>query len=365
MPTFVHGRRTDFLLNQYNLTRYFKLLRTKADVDLLDATTFGASAKEYQGGFFGGDVSGEGLFEATNALIVGANEVLDAALGAAVQPIGTIGPAGLDAVGSVCKLFQGDEQQHDVNSTIQNLVMITAQFLASEGVRRGVVLAPIGSYSPGGTAQVETATVVGTIDVAGAGDAEVIVTAAGMTNSPKAVSVAVANDDTDAQVATKIRAALALDADVSAFFTISGAGADVILTRRAAADNDATLNIAIDNDTCTGLTAAPTSADTTAGVAPAATPGASVDNGAATTNGAVAHLHVLSKSGTSPTVTWKVQHSADDSMWVDLMTFTAATDKTSQRLAVTGTVNRYLRASRIAGGSNSPSFEAALAIARL
>jgi hypothetical protein len=113
--------------------------------------------------------------------------------------------------------------------------------------------------------QVETATVVGT--VSGSGNAEVVVTAAGMTNSPKTVSVAVLNLDTASVVAGKIRAALALDADVSAFFTVSGTGTAVVLTCIDYAANDATINIAIDNDTCTGLTTAATSANTVAGVA--------------------------------------------------------------------------------------------------
>jgi len=123
-----------------------------------------------------------------------------------------------------------------------------------------------------GTAQVETATVVGTIEPAGAGNAEVIVTAAGMTGSPKTIPVAVANDDTASDVAGKIRTALIADADVgdptTGFFTVTGADENIILTAKVKAANDATLNISIDNDTCAGLTAAPTSANTTAGVAP-------------------------------------------------------------------------------------------------
>lgn len=119
-----------------------------------------------------------------------------------------------------------------------------------------------------GVLQVETAEVVGTIGPAGAGNAEVIVTADGMGNSPKTVTVAVANDDSAEIVAGKIRDALGLDADVSAFFTISGAGTYVVLTAKTKAANDATMNISIDNDTCTGLTPAPTSVDTVAGVAP-------------------------------------------------------------------------------------------------
>lgn len=111
--------------------------------------------------------------------------------------------------------------------------------------------------------QVETATVVGTIGTAG--NATVIVTAAGMTGTPKTISVAVANADTASVVAGKIRTALGADADVIAKFTVSGATDKVILTANANRANDSTLNISINNGTCTGLTAALTSANTTAG----------------------------------------------------------------------------------------------------
>jgi hypothetical protein len=113
--------------------------------------------------------------------------------------------------------------------------------------------------------QVETATALGS--VTGSGNASVIVTAAGMNNSPKTISVAVLNLDSASDVGGKIRTALAADTDVNNFFTVGGSGANVSLTSRVAIANDATMNIAIDNGTCTGLTAAPTSANTTAGVA--------------------------------------------------------------------------------------------------
>ena len=113
------------------------------------------------------------------------------------------------------------------------------------------------------TKQVETATVLGT--VTGTGNATVTVTARGMTNSPKAVSVAVTSGDTASIVGGLVRTALAFDVDVAALFLISGSGANVVLTKHVAIANDTTLNIAIANGTCTGLTAAPTSTNTTAG----------------------------------------------------------------------------------------------------
>lgn len=125
------------------------------------------------------------------------------------------------------------------------------------------------AYSAG-TAQVETATAAGSITASG--NASVVVTAAGMTGSPKTISVAVLNGDTASAWATKVRTALAADAAVDALFTVGGSTTAISLTRKANSvgfypANDATLNIALDNGTCTGITTAATSANTTAGVA--------------------------------------------------------------------------------------------------
>jgi hypothetical protein len=66
-------------------------------------------------------------------------------------------------------------------------------------------------------------------------------------------------------VALKARQTLALDTDVQAFFLVGGSSSSIVLTCREEATNDTTLNIASDNGTCTGLTPAATSANTTAG----------------------------------------------------------------------------------------------------
>lgn len=81
--------------------------------------------------------------------------------------------------------------------------------------------------------------------------------------------------------------------------------------------------------------------------------GSSVNNGAATTNGGVGYLHVTAntRDGSS---TFTVQHSSDNVSFVDLITFTgvsaSATD--GERVAVTGTVNQYVRAQHVPGGSS-------------
>lgn len=116
-----------------------------------------------------------------------------------------------------------------------------------------------------GTAQVETATAAGAIT--GSGNATVVITAAGMSGSPITLSVAVTNGDSAATWAGKVRDAMRADSRITALFVVSGSGTSIVLTRTSKAANDATLNISLDNGTCTGITTAATSAGTTTGAA--------------------------------------------------------------------------------------------------
>jgi hypothetical protein len=117
-----------------------------------------------------------------------------------------------------------------------------------------------------GVAQVETATIVGTITLSGT--MALTITAAGMTGSPLAVNVDVLNGDTATVCAAKAALVLNNTPAVGMAFVPSSSGANLILTAigTLGGANDATLNIAFTNGTCTGLTPNPTSANTTAGV---------------------------------------------------------------------------------------------------
>lgn len=122
------------------------------------------------------------------------------------------------------------------------------------------ITVPARTHTP--VQQVETATIVGTVTKEGT--ATVTVTSA-LYAAPVVMHVAVAVNDDASAVAEKIRAYIApLVAD---HFTVSGSGADVVLTTKVADANDATLNIAYTNGTCEGLTQDASSTDTTAGVA--------------------------------------------------------------------------------------------------
>lgn len=127
----------------------------------------------------------------------------------------------------------------------------------------GIVKLSSGSVEDIVQSQVETATIVGTITTGG--NATITVTSALVTGSPLAISVAVAIDDTASDVAGKVRTALDGTTAITDHYTVSGATDKVILTVKVIAEDDTTLNIASDNDTCAGLTAQATSTNTTKG----------------------------------------------------------------------------------------------------
>lgn len=80
-----------------------------------------------------------------------------------------------------------------------------------------------------------------------------------------------------------------------------------------------------------------------------------IDDAASSANGANAILTVTAASGTTPTLVAKVQHSVDNSVWVDLITFGSKNSRSSEFQTVAGTVQRYVRVLWTVGGT-TPSF---------
>lgn len=71
--------------------------------------------------------------------------------------------------------------------------------------------------------------------------------------------------------------------------------------------------------------------------------GTAVDNGASSANGGVGYL-LVTANATPGTAAVKIQHSTDNSVWADLITFTSVGAANQvERIAVSGTVNRYTR----------------------
>lgn len=95
--------------------------------------------------------------------------------------------------------------------------------------------------------------------------------------------------------------------------------------------------------------------------------GTGLDNSASSANGGSAYLQVTAHDRTTgdETATIKVQHSADDITYADLITFDVIASATpqAQRKTVTGTVNRYTRDNRTMAGT-TPSTTYHLAFSR-
>jgi hypothetical protein len=66
-----------------------------------------------------------------------------------------------------------------------------------------------------------------------------------------------------------------------------------------------------------------------------------VDGAVATTTGRLGYLHAQVTGGT---LTVKIQDSADDSTYADIVSFTAVSGTASERIAAAGTTRRYTRA---------------------
>lgn len=179
----------------------------------------------------------------------------------------------------VVQLEDSDGNIHDWFNA--NITVTVAETTAGNGaiavanltpaMVNGVTTVPItfsGTFAKG-TAQVETATVEGTITKAG--DALVTITSK-LYDVAVTELVAVEIDDNASAIAGKIRTDLANNADITEHFTVSGENAAVVLTAKVNAANDETLNISIENGTgegaCEGITDDTSSDNTTAGVAP-------------------------------------------------------------------------------------------------
>ena len=94
--------------------------------------------------------------------------------------------------------------------------------------------------------------------------------------------------------------------------------------------------------------------------------GTANDNSASSTGGGGAFLIVTSVSGTSPTGDIKIQHSADNVTYADLITFTQATGATSEikKIDEGTTINRYVRVHNTIGGSSTPTINAIVGFGR-
>ena len=244
----VHGRRTSVLINQYDLSTYFKTAELNGEAGLLDSTTFQASAKTFVPDFADANVSLNGLWDAKVApgeTVNQIDDVLQPILGVDSDQLFVIANEGAATHGNNVHMGVVKETKYSVTAPHNQLVSVSAELKVCNGLlQQGALMHQ--------------------------------------------------------------------------------------LTARTATGN-----------------------------------GSVHDNGALSTFGAKAQIHLTAMSGSaSPSLAVIIEDSADGvSGWATIGTFTTLTAVGSERISIAGTVRRYIRVSFTITGT-TPSFTFAVALAR-
>jgi len=248
MPTFIHGKGTSVLLDEFDLSAYFNSVDVSHSIETAETTSFGASAKSYIVGLRDGTLSLSGMWAADTD---GSDEEVSAILGSATTPLVTV-LYDSGTIGNRATISKAHATSYSISSPVADVVTITADFNSST--------------------------------------------------------------DGTANVTLGLAQGVQLTAGASIAF---GSLGDL----------------------------------------------ASVDNTASSANGGMANLHVTAND-LDDACTIKIQDSTDDSTFADLITFSSVSSATAttEQKAVSGTVNRYLRATASSSAtSGSITFHIAFA----
>ena len=145
MPTFIHGKSSGVLLNQFDLSAYFNSVDTSQSIDTAEITGFGSSAKAYIPGLNDATLSLSGMY--SQDATVGSDVVLSTILGSATTPIITV-PMETGAIGKRAIVAKAHETSYSISTPVGDVVSVTADFNASTdatsnvtyGMRTGVML---------------------------------------------------------------------------------------------------------------------------------------------------------------------------------------------------------------------------------
>jgi len=248
MPSFIHGKGTAIMLDEFDLSSYFNSADVSHSTETAETTAFGATSKSYIVGLRDGTLSLSGMFSQDTD---GSDEELNAILGATTTPVVTV-QYDSGTIGNRATLAKAHETSYSISSPVADIVTVTADFNAST--------------------------------------------------------------------------------DGTANLTMSIAQGVQLTTGSSIAFGDLG-NLA------------------------------SVNNTASSANGGMGNIHVTANT-LNDTCTIKIQDSADDSTFADLITFStvAASTVTSEQKAVTGTVAQYLRVTASSSAtSGSITFHVAFA----
>lgn len=142
----VHGRNTGVIVNEHDLSRFFKSVEISGEAELVDTTTFTAPAKTYIPGYRDGKASLDGLFGSKDPAQVNdpkeVDDVLQPILGDdANTQLVLIAQEGLDAIGKTASIFQAKSSKYSVKAPYNGVVSVMSELQADGGINVGVLLA--------------------------------------------------------------------------------------------------------------------------------------------------------------------------------------------------------------------------------
>lgn len=132
------GVTMKILVNQFDVTGYFKKMDLNNQTGMYDTTVFGSTSKAFIPGLRSGTFIVEGLFEDIGTVNAPDN-VFSGIEAAAIVPIVSIAPVGL-ALGNRVYLLQAHEHKHDIGAQIDALILNKADFTYNDGFDFGVSL---------------------------------------------------------------------------------------------------------------------------------------------------------------------------------------------------------------------------------
>lgn len=127
MPTFVHGKGTSVLLDEFDLSTYFNSADVSLTTETAETTSFGATSKSYIVGLRDGTLSLSGMWAADTD---GSDEELSALLGNATTPIITVA-YNSGTIGNRATLTKAHETSYSISNPVSDVVTVTADFNAS------------------------------------------------------------------------------------------------------------------------------------------------------------------------------------------------------------------------------------------
>lgn len=149
MPTFRHGKNTNVLINEFDVSNYFRSSSFQTNADVNEATVYTDTSKSYVVGNIEGKMSLDGLFSFSDADaeiedILSNRATVPGILGQESGQVVTIAPEGY-SFGSKAQCMVALENSYQISNSVADIVSINAEFMCKSSFGSGVFLNPTGN----------------------------------------------------------------------------------------------------------------------------------------------------------------------------------------------------------------------------